>query len=204
MINVLPPEIKENIVYARRNTKLRTWSIALLFSVFGILAIAGIGQMYLQQSTNSYSAQVQKGNDDLKVQKLYETQAQVQSLTDSLKLVTQVLQREVLFSKLLTQIGAALPNGSILSSLSINQVKGGLDLQASAKDYQTATQVQLNLQDPTNKIFQKADILNIQCAGDAAVSNDALTKQYPCTVQIRALFAKNNTFSFISSGSSAP
>ncbi len=121
----------------------------------------------------------------------------VQQLSDSLKLVTQVLQREILFSKLLAQTGAALPNGSVLTDLSINKLQGGLDLRVSATDYQTATQVQLNLQDPNNKIFEKADIVNIQCVTPKP-GNNALQNKYPCNVQLRALFAKNNPFSFIS------
>ncbi len=200
MINLLPPDVKKSTVYARRNTRLRKWSIALLISIFGIVGTVAVGQMYLHQSINSLAAQVQQGNENLKEQNLDETQKKVQELTDSLKLVTQVLQREILFSKLIVQIGGALPSGSILNSLSINKVQGGLDLQAAAADYQTATQVQLNLQDPNNKIFEKADILNIQCAEATANTTDPLRSQYPCAVQIRALFAKNNTFSFISNG----
>lgn len=197
IINLLPPSAKENIVYARRNTRLRHWAVALLFAILGIVGTVAAGQMYLQQSINSYAAQVDQGNRNLKQQSLDETQKQVQDLTNSLKLVDQVLRREVLFSKLLTQIGAALPGGSVLTSLSINKVQGGLDLQTAATDYQTATQVQLNLQDPKNKIFEKADIVNIQCAAPTA-GVDLLKLQYPCTVQLRALFAKNNSFSFVS------
>lgn len=201
MINLLPPEVKQSIGYARRNTMLRKWSFALLISIVGIFGIVGSGYLFLRQSINSYSSQVSQGNQTLEQQKLGDTQKQVQELTNGLKLVDQVLRREVLFSKLLSQIGAALPGGSILNSLSINKVQGGIDLQAAATDYQTATQVQVNLQDPKNQIFEKADIVNIQCTPAAS----GTAAQYPCSVQIRALFAKNNSFTFISpSGSNAP
>jgi len=199
MINLLPPEVKENVLYARRNTRLRHWLFGLVFSIIIIGVAIGAGHLYLLQSINSYTAQVKKGDEQLKTQKLEETQAEVQELTSSIKLMTQVLSKEILFSKLLTQVGAALPNGSILTDLSINKVQGGLDLRAAATDYQTATQVQLNIQDPKNKIFEKADIINIQCAS-ATGSSDATKNQYPCTVQLRALFAANNSFSFISKG----
>ena len=196
MINLLPPQIKENMQYARRNTRLRLWAVGLFFCILAIGATVGAGYLYLQQTTRSYAAQVQKGNDLLKAQKLEETQAEVQDLTDSLKLVVQVLSREILFSKLITQIGSALPNGSVLSELSINKVQGGLDLRATATDYQTATQVQVNLQDPKNKIFEKADIISIQCSAQVAGPEAAKT-QYPCTIQLRALFAKDSAFTFI-------
>lgn len=197
MINLLPPDVKENIVYARRNAHLRKWVAALFAGILCVVAIVGVGHIYLQQSVKSYSKIVAEGNKNLQVQKLEDTQKRVQDLSDSLKLVVQVLQREILFSKLLAQVGAALPNGSVLTDLDINKVQGGLDLQAAARDYHTATQVQLNLQDPQNKIFEKADIVNIQCAAAKPTGGDPLLNQYPCTVKLRALFSKNNTFSFI-------
>lgn len=195
MINLLPPDVKETITYARRNTRLRSWCIALFFSILVIGGIVAAGQIYMQQSIKSYSEQVAQGTQQLEMQELTATQNKVQELSNSLKLVVQVLQREILFSKLLRQVGFALPNGSVLSGLSINEVQGGIDLQASAVNYQTATQVQVNLQDPTNKIFEKADIVNVQCG--TVASNTGVANDYPCTVQIRALFAKDNPFSFI-------
>lgn len=198
MLNLLPPEIKESMIYARRNTKLRHWVVALLCGIIGITAVVAAGHFYLQQSIRSYASQVNDGNATLKAQDLEDTQKKVQNITDSLKLVAQVLGREILFSKLLTQVGAALPNGSVLTDLSINKIQGGLDLRAAAADYQTATQVQLNLQDPNNKIFEKADIVNIQCTTPAANSGDAFKLKYPCSVQLRALFGKNNAFSLTS------
>ena len=197
MINLLPLGVKENITYARRNTLMRKWVFALMIAIFGVLGIITAGQFYLQSSISSYTASVQRGKEELKAQKLEETQAKVQDLTSSLKLVVQVLQREILFSKLIEQTGAALPRGSVLTNLSINKTQGGIDLQAAATDYQTATQVQLNLQDPKNKIFDKADIVNIQCLTSKSTESDPLKNIYPCTVQLRALFAKNNSFSFI-------
>lgn len=196
MINLLPSDVKESFAYARRNTALRKWCIALFVSILAIAGIVLAGQVYMQRSINTYAVQVQQGQEQLEDQKLTETQTKVRDLTNSLKLVVQVLSREILFSKLLRQIGAALPNGAVLTDLSINDIQGGLDLRASATDYQTATQVQLNLQDPNNKIFEKADILNVQCT-EGATANNTASANYPCTLQIRALFASNNPFSFI-------
>ncbi len=201
MINLLPPDAKQSISYARRNTRLRSWCTALFMSILLIGGIVAAGQVYMQQSIKTYSNQVEQSTQQLETQDLTATQAKVKELTNSLKLVVQVLQREILFSKLLRQVGFALPNGSVLSGLSINAVQGGIDLQASAADYQTATQVQVNLQDPNNKIFEKADIVNVQCG----TSSNSTAPDYPCSVQIRALFAKDNPFSFITkSGTATP
>ena len=114
--------------------------------------------------------------------------------TGRLKLVVNVLSREILFSKLLTQTGAVTPSNTSLTDLSINQVAGAIDIKAKATDITAATQLQVNLQDPANKIFTKADIQNITCKPDAT------DPKYPCNVTLKALFAKDNPFLFINKG----
>src|SRR3989344_1012864 len=187
MINLLPPEAKQSIAYARQNTKLLKWCVAIVLVTAGTGLVVAFGMLYMNRSINSYSAQVQKTQDELKAQHLEQTQKQVDDITGSLKLVVQVLSREVLFSKLFQQIGTAIPAKASLTDLKIGKVEGGIDLTAIAADYDTATQVQINLQDPANKIFDKADIVSITC--NTASTTDP---RYPCTVNVRAQFAKNN------------
>jgi hypothetical protein len=51
--------------------------------------------------------------------------------------------------------------------------------------------LQVNMSDPNNKIFSKADIIDIRCStGD---TKDA----YPCTVSIRVEFGDSKRFLFI-------
>lgn len=195
MINLLPPSIKQDITYARRNTKLLRWAGVLVIAIAGIGIIMFGGKLYLNRSINIYTNQVNKARDDLKSQKFEETQKRVDEISSSLKLVTQVLSREVLFSKLFKQIGSAIPPNASLTDLKIGKIEGAIDLTAATKDYATATQLQVNLADPSNKIFDKADIVSITC--NAKTSSDP---QYPCIVTIRAQFAKNNPFLFISPG----
>ncbi len=193
MINLLPSDSKQNYSYARRNTKLLRWASVLLASIAGVGIIVAFGLFYMNQSINDYTVQNAKIQQDLKDQKLEETQKNVQDISSSLKLVVKVLSKEVLFSKLIKQIGTAIPTNAVLTDLEISKTQGGIDLTAIAADYNTATQVQVNLKDPANKIFDKADILNITCS-----TAQAANKKYPCSISIRAQFAKSNPFLFIS------
>jgi Tfp pilus assembly protein PilN len=191
MINLLPPEKKQAFAYARRNTKLVRW---LGISLVCLLSIAGVilfGQFYLDKTIKSYERQVQEGQQQLKVQGLEQTQARLNDISNTLKLVVQVLSQEVLFSKLVQQIGSVMPDGAVLTDLNINQVGGGLDLKAATLNQSLGAQVQLNLQDPTNKIFDKVDIVNINCG------ENLYAEKYPCTVQVRASFAACNPYLFI-------
>jgi Tfp pilus assembly protein PilN len=191
MINLLPTGEKEEMFYARRNTTLLKWVVALAVSSVGVLVIVLAGNIFLQISINNYSSETTEAKERLQSQKIEETQKQIEEISGNTKLATQVLSREILFSKLLRQLGASIPSNTVLQQFQVEKLGGGLTLQAAATDINAATQLQLNLQDPQNKIFEKADIENITC-GQAELS-----KKYPCVIQLKALFSDKNTFTFI-------
>jgi Tfp pilus assembly protein PilN len=193
MINLLPPTVKEDYSYGARNTTLLNWIFAFVVALIGLGLIATYGLVTMQNSSNSYDVQVATAQEQLKNQNLEGTEKQVKELSSDFKLVVTVLSKEVLFSKLLKQIATVVPSNAILTGLTINQTSGGIDITAATKDYENATQLQLNLQDPANKIFSKADIVSITC------SSSAQNTLYPCTAQIRALFSNKNQYLFINS-----
>lgn len=202
MINLLPPEIKSGYRYARSNVILRKWVIIIVISLIGLGAIATFGMLTIHQSSVHYTKLINASNADFKKENYSLTQKRVEDITGSFKLVVKVLGQEVLFSELIKQIGASMPTNSNLIGLNISQTTGGLDITANATNYATATQVQVNLGDPKNKIFTKADIVNITCSGksDGSLNSD----KFPCVVNIRALFARDNPFLFINNKSSQP
>lgn len=190
MINLLPPEIKEDIFYARRNTNIRKWIISSLFAIAGVGLIVCGGLLYMQKSISDYTKTVENSKASLQAQQVDQTQKRLEEISGSTKLATQVLSREILFSKLIRQIGRALPTNTALKSLQIDSAQGGIQLNAGATDFNAATQLQLNMQDPNNGVFEKADINSITCGGDP-------TKGLPCDVSLRALFSKNNSYLYI-------
>jgi len=198
MINLIPPDVKSGYDYARRNVSLRRWVMMFLLAFIGLGVISTYGLLKLQQSTVDYNKKIADSQALFKKEDFAGTQTHIKDISSSFKLVVQVLGQEVLFSELLKQIAATIPDNANLTALNISQVSGAIDIAANATDYQTATQVQVNLADPANKIFSKADIINISCSGSA--SSNPL---YPCTVNIRALFATNNPFLFINNGTGA-
>ena len=195
MINLLPPDIKGGYTYARRNVRLRHWAFSFGLALIGLVALGTIGMLSLQTTTNDYQKRVTLAQETLKKEDLEGTQKRIQDISNSFKLVVKVLGQEVLFSDLIRQMGAAMPAKANLTGLTIRDTTGGLDIVAEATDYSTATQVQVNLADPRNKIFSKADIISITC--------DKTDSAYPCIVNIRALFAKDNPFLFINSKGAA-
>lgn len=196
MINLLPPDTKQAYRYAARNQRLLKWLAAFVVALVGLGVIGTYGLLTLRQSVASNTSQVTAAQAALQGQHLRQTETQVKDITNSLRLTVQVLSQEILFSKLLQQVGAAIPRGAVLTNLTISQLKGGINLTVSATDYTTATQAQVNLADPTNRIFTKADIQSINCNKSSSTANAT----YPCVTNIRALFANNNPFLFINQG----
>ena len=194
MINLIPPGTRSDIMYARRNKMLRNWAFAMVLGIAGIVAVTMVGIIQIDQKTQQLSKEVATSKGELEDQKVEETQARVEEMSNSFKLVTQVLSKQVLFSEVLKHVGSVMPEGAALSLLSIEELQGGIDLSVIARDYQTASQVQVNLEDSQNKLFDKTDIVNITCGGD--------DPDYPCTGNFRASYLSNNPFLFLNSGGS--
>lgn len=191
MINLLPADRKLALRYARRNASLLKVCFICSWVIAGVFLFAFGGIFFMERSAESYAAQATSGQEQLRQQNLDGVQKETEEISNNLKLVTQVLSKEVLFSKLIRQIGSAMPPNTSLSDLKISKTEGGIDLTAVSTDYNAGTQVQINLSDPANKIFDQADLVSITCG---VAGGDS---RYPCTVSIRARFGKNNQFLFI-------
>lgn len=194
MINLLPPELKQSYHYGRYNYQLGRWALGFVLAIAGVAVITFGGIFFMNNSIDSFNKQIANSNGQLAAEGFSSTQKQVQDISNNLKLMVQVLSKEVLFSKLLAQLGAVTPQNAILTNLAISQTAGAIDITAQTSDYNAATQLQVNLADPKNQIFSKADIVSIAC------TSGATNPKYPCTATIRALFATNNPFLFISNG----
>jgi Tfp pilus assembly protein PilN len=128
IINLLPPDIKQNYHYARRNTRLINWVAAFGVALVGLAAISVGGIWYLKQAAAPYNTQVAASQAALNQQDQSGTEKQVKDITNNLKLAIQVLSKEVLFSQLLKQLAVIIPTNTTLSSLNISQASSALDI----------------------------------------------------------------------------
>lgn len=197
MINLLPLKMKQNYRYARRNRRLMYWIVAVLVAIIGVAAITTAGILMMNRSIDQNKADIATIEARLTNQDVTGTQKEIGEISNNLKLMVTVLSKEVLFSKLLVQLGNIIPPNVVLTNLSISQTEGAIDITARAADYNAAAQLQANLADPSNKIFSKADIVNITCSSTPGSNNNKATSAYPCTVTLKALFSSDNPFLFI-------
>lgn len=172
------------------------WLSGLGIGLAAVVVIGGFGWLTIREQIMESKKQNTQATQALKTANIDEVNEDVTEFSDSIKLVEKVLNQQIIFSELLKQMAAVLPNGSNLTSLNISDASGGstLDITVKARDSTTATQVQVNLSDPENEIFADADIQNISC--DPTGSEDG----FACTVTIRAQFSEDNPFLFINQG----
>lgn len=155
MINLLPKDYGASLRFSHRSAVLRRWIAALLLATGGLVALMSVGWVYINQQNKNLSHNLAATNQSLSSQDLAGTQKKAKDITTNIKIINQVLSREIRFSGLITQIGASLPPGTVLSGLTLAKVDGAIDLSAAARDHNSAAQIAVNLSDPKNKIFDK-------------------------------------------------
>ncbi|MFZ1324316.1 MAG: hypothetical protein WAQ57_04135 [Candidatus Saccharimonadales bacterium] len=186
MINLMPPDKKEVIWYARRNSILIKWVFGIAAAGLGVLLVGASGLFYLKHESKSYQQSIETTKTELTAQKEEETLKRAEEMKGSLQLAVDVLSKEILFSKLLSRVGQLLPPGTVLENLNLtNELQGGIDLSIGAVSYEAGVRAQVNLADPNNGIFDKADIGAVTCDSGG-------TSDYPCVATLRLLFSKDN------------
>ncbi|HEY5549982.1 MAG TPA: hypothetical protein VIK37_02150 [Candidatus Saccharimonadales bacterium] len=183
MINLLPNDYKLHFRYGRLNLRLGQWLGGGVLIVAGLILILGVGWLYIDQQTKDLNKSIATTETQLKNQDLEKVKKQADEISQNIKIINQVLDREIRFSSLLQEIGKVTPPGVVLKSLTIaEKVTGAIDLNAETVNANAAAQIAVNLSDPNNNIFAKVDIVNVICSTEP--------KAYPCTATLRALFDK--------------
>lgn len=183
MINLLPPVYADAIRYGRKNTRLSKWLVAMLLAIAGLVLIIASGLVYIDRQTKGLESDISNLKQQLQAQNLSQVQKDAADISANIRLINQVLSKEITFSALIQDIGKVMPPGSILDSLRLGSATGAIDISAKTLNQNTAAQIAVNLNDPKNSLFDKVDIVNISCSSN----NDA--GQYRCTTSLKALFS---------------
>ncbi|MBI2588961.1 hypothetical protein HYW35_02025 [Candidatus Saccharibacteria bacterium] len=182
MINLLAPDRSANLRYGHFNSILKRWLITTILAAGGLVLIVAMGWLYIANQSRNLTNSLSSTKQQLQAQDLAGVQKQAMTISSNIKIINQVLSREIRFSDLVQQIGTVMPTGTVLASLTLNKVDGAIDLSATGRDYTSAAQIAVNLGDPKNNIFQKVDIISINCSSGS-------TSAYPCNATFKALFS---------------
>jgi len=118
MINLMPDDAKKEIRAARLNVILARYIVVILIAA-GFLALLLAGSSIVLTQTKESAQRLIEANST-KADVYSTTKSQVQALSASLSETKNILDQEVLYSKVLMNIGQQMPPGTVISSLSLN------------------------------------------------------------------------------------
>jgi hypothetical protein len=193
MINLLPTEAKEEARYGRRNRKLAFASGAICLMIVALGALTLFGQYYLSQSKNQYNASGLVVIQRIKDQNLEQSQKGLEALAVNFKIASQLLGKQILFSKLFPKLAEIIPKGAYVRQLSIDEKSTYLQFEIGAPTRELANQGYINVADPKNGLFEKADLLDISCS-DPSATTSTIDQATACTATVKALFRNDSPF----------
>lgn len=108
MINLMPNDIKEQLIYGRRNRLLLRWLFAVFVVIVVVVAMTVFGQFYINRNINSLQAVAKTTKQRIEEQNLATVQKDILALSNNFKIVTQLLSKQLLFSKMFVKIGGII------------------------------------------------------------------------------------------------
>ncbi len=189
MINLLSPVQKEEIKAARLNVQLRKYVLLSSFVAVAIIAVYGIGFYFVINEKDK--AQQQLSQDESAVVRYQSVQKDAKAYKTNLTIANKVLTSGQSYSTFLTSVAQALPGGSILTDLTMNDLggptvataagAGAITLHARTTSYGGALQVKDSLE--ASDVFENVSITDVKRAEITAEST-ALEKKYPFTLNV--------------------
>lgn len=115
MINLLPPEIKEQIQFSKRNVILRRYAILTTLVAVALLSTLWAAHVFAdRQITELEDGLEQKSMELAEYQELED---QVRKLDSRLNTISRLYDQQTRFSALLEDLAAVLPDGAFINSI---------------------------------------------------------------------------------------
>jgi Tfp pilus assembly protein PilN len=171
MINLLPPSDKRQIQAGRSNTLLVRYNLFLL-GALGFLMLA-IGVVYFYLGTTKANSELVIQENQAKVSSYTAVEQQATQFKSNLTTAKQILDKEVVYTKVILAISALIPKGVVLENLNLDAKTFGTEtiLPARAKSVDDALALKNSFQNSplfSNVHFQS--ITTVENGGEYPVS----------------------------------
>lgn len=158
MINILPPELRSQINYSKRNTQLLKYLFNGLIVLMVLGGLLGGSFWYANRQINHYqqtlaARQSERGG-------YQEIEAKVATLQSSLSLIDKLLTEKTRYSALLADLAATLPPSAYIIHLSLSgDEKDPLEMQVNVDSFNRAAELKNGL--IQSRRIKSADIQSI-------------------------------------------
>lgn len=163
MINLMPTESKRQLKAARTNTLLLRYTIVIVVAAIFAYVVLGGSYFLLTQTKNSQQQLI--AANDTKAQAFNDTRQEIDGLSVTLTGARTELDQQILYSKLLTNLGASLPAGTVIEKVSFDaqSFSSPMTLKVFATTNDAA--VTLRQQLSTSAYFTKVNLDSISETG---------------------------------------
>jgi len=147
MINLLADDRKNDIRAARVNVILIRYITILFAAVVFLMGVLYVSYTVLQ-ATKASADQIVESND-VKADVYKETKTKVDALSAKLRDGRALMANEIHYSKVLTSLGASMPEGAVLDSIEFSEASFtgvAVPVTAYAKTNEAAAQISERLQ----------------------------------------------------------
>lgn len=182
MINLLPPEEKRQLHAARSNTLLVRYNILLVGVV--IFMVLAIGFVYIYFNNTKNDSQIIIDESTAKVSSFAPIAAQASTFRNNLATAKQILDREVVYTKVIVAVAKLMPRGTVLDNLSLDASTFGkpATIAAKTKTYNDA----IALKDS----FSKSELFS-DVHFESITANDGDASGYRMLVNLSVTFKKD-------------
>jgi len=183
MINLLPPEIKTNISFARRNVTLAQLVVLTSLTLVAALGIVGFGVFIMNADQSALEKSIETKTQSL--QSYIETEKKAQVLASDIDTAGKILAREVRFSEVLKLIGSILPDGASLRNLQLTNDDLPVKLTTFINDKALAPTLRNNIEE--SDLFDAADLESLTAieTGGTIIGYEAVIVARPASTNIQ-------------------
>lgn len=181
MINLLPNNRKTEIKASRTNTAILRYLVMSVAVVLVILSIFYIYKIALNVTKNSSEQTV--ANSTVEDSSYNETKQKIDTLNSRLSESKTILDSQISYSKILTNLGKLMPENTVLENISISTtaLSSPVNITAYGKSVEDITNLQTAFQ--SSSLFSS---VTFQTVNEA----DSTLPDYPVSVTVSAVFDK--------------
>ncbi|HJP80866.1 MAG TPA: PilN domain-containing protein [Candidatus Saccharimonadales bacterium] len=118
MINLLPHEDKRQIRAARSNTLLLRYNFLILG--VALIAAVSIGGVYFYLNNSKVASEATIARNKERASGFNDTANEASTFRANLATAKQIMDREVVYTKVVLKLAKSLPSGTVLQSLSLD------------------------------------------------------------------------------------
>lgn len=193
MINLLPYDYKQELMYARKNYVLLKWLMALSIAVIFVLAIS-FGGAFVINNERAKAEALAKAESDAINNSADKTEFDnYKKFKSDYDTVVKLLSKQLRYTKMIQDIGQLLPSGTRIDGIKLTPGTTSLTLSIHGDSQDSLKNAFVKITSTTSQkqLFPKADIESITCS-ETASSKD-------CTASIKVLLSADSQYYYINS-----